>query len=136
MKTKHLRTASQAISLRICAAFTAGAMLAAADSQHAWANDFSNITGNITDSTATLPNLLATVAYIGGCGLGITGIFKLKSHVDAPQQTPMREGLVRLGSGGGLLAYPMVMEAMANTIGTGGTTPTEVISGSLNTLSF
>ena len=136
MNTKHLRTATRAFGLRICAAFTAGAILAAADSQRAWANDFSNITGNITDSTATLPNLLATVAYVGGCGLGITGIFKLKSHVDAPQQTPMREGLVRMGAGGGLLAYPMVMEAMANTIGTGGTTPTEVISGSLNTLSF
>lgn len=118
------------------AAFTAGALLAPAASRQSWANDFRNITSNITDSTATLPNLLATVAYVGGIGLGIAGIFKLKSHVDAPQQTPMKDGLVRLGAGGGLLSYPMVMEAMAETIGTGGATPTEVISGAINTLSF
>lgn len=131
-----MNTSLSKMALRISAAFTAGALLAPAASRHAWANDFTNITGNITDSTATLPNLIATVAYVGGIGLGIAGIFKLKNHVDAPQQTPMREGLVRLGAGGGLLAYPIVMEAMAETIGTGGAVPTEVISGSINTLSF
>ena len=124
------------LTLRIASGFTAGALMASASSTGALANDFTAITQNMTDSTQTLPNLLATVAYIGGAGLGIAGIYKLKQHVDAPQQTPMKDGLVRLGAGGGLLALPIVLEAMAETVGVGGTNPTEVISGAVNTVSF
>lgn len=123
------------LSLRIASGFTAGALVASAASTDAHANDFTNVTQNITDSTADLPNLLATVAYVGGAGLGIAGIYKLKNHVDAPQQTPMKDGLVRLGAGGGLLALPIVLEAMSETIGSGGTTPTETLTN-INTMSF
>jgi len=127
MKLKNL-------TLRIASGFTAGALVASAATD-AHANDFTNVTQNITDSSADLPNLLATVAYVGGAGLGIAGIYKLKQHVDAPQQTPMKDGLVRLGAGGGLLALPIVLEAMSETIGSGGTTPTETLTG-VNTMSF
>lgn len=123
------------ISLRIASGFTAGALMASASSTDAHANDFTNITQNITDSSADLPNLLATVAYVGGAGLGIAGIYKLKNHVDAPQQTPMKDGLVRLGAGGGLLSLPIVLEAMSQTIGAGGATPTETLTN-INTMSF
>lgn len=123
------------LGLRVASGFTAGALMASASVSDAHANDFQNVTGNITDSVADLPNLLATVAYVGGAGLGIAGIYKLKQHVDAPQQVPMKDGLVRLGAGGGLLALPIVLEAMSETIGSGGATPTETLTN-INTLSF
>ena len=124
----------KSLTLRIASGFTAGALVASAATD-AHANDFTNVTQNITDSSADLPNLLATVAYVGGAGLGIAGIYKLKQHVDAPQQTPMKDGLIRLGAGGGLLALPIVLEAMSETIGAGGTTPTETLTN-INTMSF
>jgi len=78
---------------------------------------FVEVTKNITTSTSTLPNLITTVAYIGGAGLGVAGIFKMKQHVDNPGQTPMKDSLVRLGGGGALLALPAVMNAMQQTVG-------------------
>jgi hypothetical protein len=80
---------------------------------------FTGVTKNITASTSTIPNLVSTVAYIGGLGLGVAGVLKLKAHVDNPQ-TPLKDGLVRLGAGGGLLALPFVLQSMTSTIGTGG----------------
>ena len=53
---------------------------------------------NITASTKTLPNMISSVAYIGGVGLGVAGVFKLKQHVDNPAQVAMKDGLVRLGA--------------------------------------
>ena len=123
------------LSLRIASGFTAGALIASATPSDASAQDFTDIVQNMVDSMADLPNLLATVAYVGGAGLGIAGIYKLKQHVDAPQQSPMKDGLVRLGAGGGLLALPIVLEAMSQTIGQGGTTPTEALTG-INVMSF
>ncbi len=60
--------------------------------------------------------MIQTVAYVGGIGLGVAGIFKLKSHVDNPGQTPMKDGLIRLGAGGGLLALPYLTTAMMGSI--------------------
>lgn len=109
MKTK--------ISYKLAAALTAGMMVGASD---AFAGqNFSNVTKNIVASSSALPNLISTVAYVGGIGLSVAGIFKLKQHVDNPGQTAMKDGLVRLGAGGGLLALPMVLESAAGTIGEG-----------------
>ncbi len=63
--------------------------------------------------------MVQTVAYVGGIGLGVAGIFKLKQHVDNPGQTPMKDGLARLGTGGGLLALPYVTTAMMGSIDNG-----------------
>ena len=105
------------LSLKMSAAFTAG-MLAASGEAFA-GNNFTNITGSITGSVARIPDLLTTVAYLGGIGLAIAGILKLRDHVNAPQQVPLKDGLIRLGCGGALLALPMVLEAMQNTVGNG-----------------
>jgi hypothetical protein len=53
-----------------------------------------------------------------GLMLGVLGILKLKDHVENPSQTPMKDGAIRLASGGALFALPIVFEAMKNTIGT------------------
>ncbi len=107
---KHLHT-------KLAAVLTVGAL---AGSGAAQANsDFSKVSENIIKSSSDLPNLISTVAYIGGIGLGVAGVFKLKAHVDNPGNAPMKDGLVRLGAGGGLLALPFMTEAMTNTISGG-----------------
>lgn len=80
---------------------------------------FQTATTNINASVSQVPSLISTVAYIGGASLGVLGVLKLKAHVDNPQ-TPLKDGLVRLGAGGGLLALPFVLDSMTSTIGTGG----------------
>lgn len=80
-----------------------------------------NVVTSVTTSTGKLPNLITTVAYISGIAFGVLGIIKLKEHVDSPPNVPLRGGLIRLLTGGMLLALPRVVEAMVNTIGNNGT---------------
>ncbi len=111
---------------KLAAVVTAGVLMSEATAASAGTN-FTNLTSNIVTSSSTLPNLISTVAYIGGIGLGVAGVFKLKQHVDNPGQTPMKDGLVRLGAGGGLLALPFLTSAMMGTIDNGaGNTPAVV----------
>jgi len=109
---KHLQTKIY----RLAAVLTTAVLTS--ESTMALANNvnFSNVTKNITGSASTLPNLISSVAYIGGVGMGVAGIFKLKQHVDSPGNAPMKDGLVRLGAGGALLALPYMTQAMMGTI--------------------
>lgn len=97
------------------AALLTGAMTASTAAQ---ATSFNDIARNINDSVAELPGLVTGVAYLIGIVMGITGIFKLKDHVDNPSQTPLKEGAIRLVAGGALFALPIIYEAMLTTIGT------------------
>ncbi len=106
------------IAHKLAAALTTGLLVG--ESTSASATNFTNVVSNITTSSSTLPNLISTVAYIGGIGLGVAGVFKLKQHVDNPGQHPMKDGLVRLGAGGALLALPYLTTAMLGTVGTAG----------------
>lgn len=96
-------------------ALVAGALSAPAAAQ---ATSFNDIARNINESVAELPGLVTGVAYLVGIVMGITGIFKLKDHVDNPSQTPLKEGAIRLVAGGALFALPIVYDAMLTTIGT------------------
>ncbi len=82
-------------------------------------NNFSDIARNITTSISELPGLITAIGYLMGILLGVLGILKLKDHVENPTQTPLKDGAIRLASGGALFAFPMVTEAMLNTIGSG-----------------
>jgi hypothetical protein len=103
--------------LAVQAALVTGAMTASAPAQAQVGNDFGNIAKNLTDSIGQLPALLSGIAYMMGLMLGALGILKLKDHVENPSQTPMKDGAIRLASGGALFALPIVFEAMKNTIG-------------------
>lgn len=107
---------------RLAAIVTAGVLVSESVSASATTANFTNVTSNIVTSASTLPNLISTVAYIGGVGMGVAGVFKLKNHVDNPGQVPMKDGLVRLGAGGGLLTLPYLTKVMQGTIGDGGAT--------------
>jgi hypothetical protein len=97
------------------AAFVTGYMLTA-QSAHAGSN-FSSIASNIITSMANLPGLLSGVSYMFGILIGVLGILKIKDHVENPNNTPLKDGAIRLAAGGGLFALPIVYQAMFNTIG-------------------
>lgn len=103
------------ISHKLAAVATMGAILGASTDVMA-AKTFKDMSSNIVTATSGFQSLISTVCWLGGAGLGVAGIFKLKQHVDNPGQTPMKDGLVRLGAGGGLLAFPFIQQAMQGSI--------------------
>lgn len=83
--------------------------------------DFNTILGSIVESVEDVPALIAGIGYLLGLVLGVTGILKLKEHIESPQQIGLREGMIRLLIGGSLISLPMIYEAMNTTVaGTGG----------------
>ncbi len=103
------------LCLSIQASVVAGFLIGATPANAA--NNFSDIARNVNDSIEELPGLLTGVAYLFGLLLGVLGILKLKDHVENPTQTPLKDGAIRLASGGALFALPIVYEAMRETVG-------------------
>lgn len=83
------------------------------------ANNFGSIAGNITQSIASLPGLVAAISYLAGLLLAVLGVMKIKDHVENPSQTPLKDGAIRLLAGGMLFGLPILLEAMTETL-TGG----------------
>lgn len=100
---------------------------------HAAGNNFGDIARNINDSIEEIPGLLTSLSYLMGMLLGVLGVMKLKDHVENPSQTPMKDGAIRLASGGALFALPILFESMYNTIGE---TSTFVSAAALNKAEF
>ncbi|MCK5435141.1 MAG: hypothetical protein KAI88_00780, partial [Nitrosomonadaceae bacterium] len=100
---------------KLSAAVTAGILVGQSTAANAAAN-LGGLTTNLTTSSSSLPTLVTSIAYICGLGLAVAGIFKLKQHVDNPSQTPMKDGVMRLGAGGALLALPFIANAMMVSI--------------------
>jgi hypothetical protein len=98
-------------------AVSAVVMLASADAHAAGGSNFSDIARNIVESIADLPGLLSALSYMFGILLGVLGVMKIKDHVENPGNTPLKDGAIRLAAGGGLLALPIIYNAMQNTIG-------------------
>lgn len=101
--------------------------------QHAQANTFSDIAENITNSISMLPGMLTGLSYMMGLLLGVLGVLKVKDHVENPSQTPLKDGAIRMASGGALFALPIVYESMSNTIGA---TTALIGPAALNPVSF
>lgn len=77
-----------------------------------------NIMEQVIDSIEETPALVSAVAYLLALLFGVAGLLKIKEHVENPDQTPLREGVIRLLVGGALFAIPMVYSAMFELIGT------------------
>ncbi len=120
------------------AAITAGALststkaYAAAGGGGAGGNNFSNIAENIVNSISDIPGLISALSYLLGVLIGVLGIMKIKDHVENPTQTPLKDGAIRLAAGGALFAFPIISEAMFNTVGDG----TAVDTPQLNSVKF
>lgn len=107
--------------LKAGAAASAAVLANAPGSAMASGQSLTQLSTNMTDEAASVPQLISWVAYLCGAGLGMAGIFKLRQHVDSPAQTPMKDGLIRLGASGALLALPVIMSAMTDFVGGGAT---------------
>lgn len=100
---------------RLASVITAVALMS--ESLEAYAENFSDVTENVSKSVSGLPKMISTVAYIGGIGMGVAGVYRLKQHVDNPSSEPMKNGLIRLGAGGALLSLPYMTQAMSGSVG-------------------
>lgn len=90
--------------------------------------EVNDVVDNVRDSAISLPGLVASFSYVIGVILGITGVLKLREHVENPQQVPLRTPVIRLLIGGTLFALPIIYEAARNTIGAGSLTMSNGIS--------
>ncbi|MCB1533001.1 MAG: hypothetical protein KDJ35_09055 [Alphaproteobacteria bacterium] len=81
--------------------------------------DINGILATIIEGLENVPGLISGISYALALVLGVAGLLKLKEHVESPDQTPLREGVIRLLIGGALFALPNVFEAMTTLI-TGG----------------
>ncbi len=91
---------------------------------------------NFVDATKKLPGLLSALAYLTGLFFGIAGLFKLKEHMENPDQNPLKEGIVRLVVGGAMFALPTIYQAANVAIaGEDGMSAGGGIGGFLSTLS-
>ncbi len=100
------------------AAITIGMLQAS--SAEAAGNNLGSIAVNINASMASLPGLIAAISYLFGVLLAVLGILKIKDHVENPTQSPLKDGAIRLAAGGALFALPIILEAMSETIDSGG----------------
>ena len=122
-------------TLKLSAAMTVGMLVAQSGSAFAATNNASTVANNIMTSSGSFPALINTFAYIGGIGLGVAGVFKLKQHVDNPGQAPMKDALMRLAAGGALLALPFLTNVIMGSVSAGDTSSTS-FSGSSFTSTF
>ena len=113
-KIKYLSKPRYDLSVAMLAAVLLSSVPALAQT-----NTASTVADNIMSSAGSFPALINTFAYIAGIGLAVTGVFKLKQHVDNPGQAPMKDALMRLAAGGALLALPFMTSVIQGTIDAG-----------------
>ena len=85
--------------------------------------NINEILGSILNSFEGLPALIAVFAYLLGLVLGVSAVLKLREHIENPQQTTLKEPVVRFLAGGAMFSLPTLFAAMHKTIyGDGDTT--------------
>lgn len=67
-----------------------------------------------------IPGLIAIIAYMLGVLISISGLLKIREHVDDPTRTAIREPVIRLLIAGALFSLPTVYTAMYQTLADGG----------------
>ncbi len=88
-------------------------------SEPVFADTLGEVIKNVIISSDGVPGLFYGLSYLMGLILGIWGIFKLKEHVEAPQQVQIWDPMKRFLAGGGFFALPFVMGAAQRTTGAG-----------------
>ncbi len=78
--------------------------------------DFNTVLENIAISFQGVPGIISALAYLLGLILVIAGVFKIKEHVENPEQIQIKEGVIRILTGGALLALPAIFNAMFQTV--------------------
>jgi|GEM_PF-1255958 len=112
----HARTKG-AVKLRAGLTFAAtGALFVYSTMGIAQATDLDTYTQNVGERTNSIVDVITYISYVGGAALAALGIVDLKKHVENPSQTPMKNGLAKLGFGGMLLALPFLAGVAQETV--------------------
>jgi hypothetical protein len=116
----HART-KQAAMIRTGAVFalTGGLFLVSTANLAEAASNLRDYNQQVVQKTNNIADVITYVAYIGGAAFAALGIVDLKKHVENPTQTPMKNGLAKLGFGGMLLALPMIAGVAQGTVDSG-----------------
>ena len=89
----------------------------------AFAQTIGGFINNMTGDLSSAPTLLSDAAYLGGAGLGISGLHGINKHFQQPQQFPWHAAAAKIAIGASLVSFPTVLSAFSGTItgGSGGT---------------
>lgn len=74
-------------------------------------SSLANVGRNIKDT----PILINYASYIIGTALGVTGVVKLKEHVDNPGNKPIKDGLGRVAAAAMFISLPSVLRMARGT---------------------
>ncbi len=77
---------------------------------------------NVGQNISTTPILINYASYIIGAALGVSGISKLKAHVDNPGQTAIKDGLGRVAAAAMFISLPFVLNMLRDTSSMGTST--------------
>ncbi len=127
---KFTKRQSIKLSAMVMAGLMAGSMDAYAQS------DLNTVVTNIGGSSASLPGLVTGTSYIMGTVIGTLGILKIKDHVENPSGTPLKEGAIRLLTGGALLTVPTMLDVVQTTLDGSAATATAATDVQVNAADF
>ena len=113
---------SKLSALKLLGAFLLFTFILCLFTDPALAEDVDDIAEHIVNQSSKLPGLITAFAYMMGLIFAVSGIFKMKEHVENPNQTAIRVPIIRFLVGGGLFALPTVYRAMTTAIHSGGQT--------------
>lgn len=103
------------------------AVIAAALPDLSWAQTLQTSVDNVKQGMGNMPIVLSGLAYLAGGATMLHGAGLLKKHSDNPTQTPLAQGLTRLGIGGVIAALPTAMGWIATSLKTEGATRTPFV---------
>lgn len=89
---------------------------ASTEGSHCTKGTLGGVICNVIKSSTNVPGLLTGLSYLMGLILGIMGIFKLKEHVESPNQTPIWDPMKRFLAGSAFLALPVIARAAIGTL--------------------
>ena len=99
-------------------------------------DNINSILENIVNQTGLLPGLVAVIAYLLALLNGALGIIKIKDHVEDPNGTPLKDGVINLLIAGSMLALPTIFEAAYVSIAGSGLGVWEGMAGAWNQISL
>lgn len=100
----------------LLAAADAFAQAAGAGAAAPTANNFTGYAQSVGSKTNLLPSVITYVAFIMGFTLVFLGIGEARKTVADPNGTPIKNPIVKLFTGGMLLAFPMIPGIMGTTM--------------------
>jgi hypothetical protein len=76
----------------------------------------SAVLARILEGLNGIPGLLSALGYLLGLIFGVSGLIKLKEHVENPDQTPLKAPVIRFLVGGAFFALPTIYQAMNDAV--------------------